>query len=1085
MCDLFGPPRFLCAFTRYSVYQDRTYVYIHGRYKDKNVGCLMRIYKGTNNELNMDELGDIVPVSETAAFLDREKVDVIANVAYGILGFIRFTMGYYLVVITKRKKLGKLGHHTIYSVEKTMMVHVFVPSRVNEALNRDELRLKDLFFCKDFFFSYTYDLALSVQRNWADKKRVRADDPFYVDPTYFRFVWNKKLLEPFRRGPRRWRRWVLPVVHGFIGHASCSASGAPFDIALIARRSSLFAGTRYRKRGVNPDGQAANDVETEQVVWDDSMRHFNRGRVLSFTQMRASVPLFWSQEAKGMHFKPPFMYVRCDPTLAAFRNHVADLFQRYGEPLLFINLMKNKFQDSHESKLSHFFEDAIELLNAELPRDQQIVYKALDLKNAQRPIYELLTKISREIVSAVGFLHYDHDVQPVRLQKGSLRTNCVDCLDRTNVLQFFVGLEVLEHQLSALSVLPPKTDKALLDFSQEIVSVLEEMYDFMGDSLALQYAGSVAHKKYQLLPRPRIMKNSKELLTSVHRHYSNSFGDGDKQNSMNLLLGVYLPTIHPRPWAHDGLDSWLHHGVLHDDYDPKNWWEAPLAKWVEQAIAPFENDERSEDGDTTPWFNFVYKNHKPWTYFNKLTTQAGSTRLCLKVNPDNRRASTSHMRVYRLWEEQHQPENLVRGSAPAEDEWRQALFDYQAGEDAYIQYIDVRRSMRRVRHAVESRDAKFQMCDSNIFANTEKYAPSSMDSTFYTGLGIDQKIVELFQQYFMLPRTGFDSISTLQRYFLWLRRFCSFFCQPPPGTENGKDSKDSKDSKSSLYGRALLKQDRLAAARDGASQAQSQFPATHSQKSRARWRDHPPGPQLMVQQRIDEDDEENPTDGQGKKIEFIDWTGQQELVSEPQESDRRQRGRSQRRLTRGSVASAKAQVKVKVLLQRAKICVSCNDLFVRKDLTRSTCLPCKEKAKALVELYARNDNAFGIHSATPKSLYGDAVRQRRPGELKNGRLVSSLGRKWILGMETALPEVTDFVPSWKRIVEWETHSDYAPLPEPARLPEVPPALCEPFQFEKKARCLWSFAENEDEFNPTSIFNGCLQTEMAMAFDLLF
>lgn len=31
------------------------------------------------------------------------------------------------------------------------------------------------------------------------------------------------------------------------------------------------------------------------------------------------------------------------------------------------------------------------------------------------------------------------DDQPLQLQLGALRTNCVDCLDRTNVAQFFVG----------------------------------------------------------------------------------------------------------------------------------------------------------------------------------------------------------------------------------------------------------------------------------------------------------------------------------------------------------------------------------------------------------------------------------------------------------------------------------------------------------------------------------------------------------------------------------------------------------------------------------------------------------------------
>lgn len=37
-------------------------------------------------------------------------------------------------------------------------------------------------------------------------------------------------------------------------------------ITLIARRSRHYAGVRYLKRGVNDEGNVANEVETEQIV---------------------------------------------------------------------------------------------------------------------------------------------------------------------------------------------------------------------------------------------------------------------------------------------------------------------------------------------------------------------------------------------------------------------------------------------------------------------------------------------------------------------------------------------------------------------------------------------------------------------------------------------------------------------------------------------------------------------------------------------------------------------------------------------------------------------------------------------------
>ena len=53
---------------------------------------------------------------------------------------------------------------------------------------------------------------------------------------------------------------------------TCSVLGRVFTITLIGRRSRLFAGTRYLKRGVNDEGNVANDVEVEQIVDD----HYGR-----------------------------------------------------------------------------------------------------------------------------------------------------------------------------------------------------------------------------------------------------------------------------------------------------------------------------------------------------------------------------------------------------------------------------------------------------------------------------------------------------------------------------------------------------------------------------------------------------------------------------------------------------------------------------------------------------------------------------------------------------------------------------------------------------------------------------------------
>lgn len=65
------------------------------------------------------------------------------------------------------------------------------------------------------------------------------------------------------------------------------------------------------------------------------------------------------------------------------------------------------------------------------------------------------------------------------------------CLDRTNVAQFSAGVEAIGQQLVVMGI----RSRAKLGPSSSIVRVLIDMYVDIGDSIALQYGGSEAHKK--------------------------------------------------------------------------------------------------------------------------------------------------------------------------------------------------------------------------------------------------------------------------------------------------------------------------------------------------------------------------------------------------------------------------------------------------------------------------------------------------------------------------------------------------------------------------------------------------------------
>lgn len=76
-------------------------------------------------------------------------------------------------------------------------------------------------------------------------------------------------------------------------------------------------------------------------------------------------------------------------------------------------------------------------------------------------------------------------------QNGVLRTNCIDCLDRTNVAQYAYGLVALGRQLHALGFI----ESPIIDLDNPLAEDLMGIYETMGDTLAQQYGGSAAHNK--------------------------------------------------------------------------------------------------------------------------------------------------------------------------------------------------------------------------------------------------------------------------------------------------------------------------------------------------------------------------------------------------------------------------------------------------------------------------------------------------------------------------------------------------------------------------------------------------------------
>ncbi|XP_045150542.1 polyphosphoinositide phosphatase [Echinops telfairi] len=510
-----------------------------------------------------------------------------AVTAFGVVGFVRFLEGYYIVLITKRRKMADIGGHAIYKIEDTNLI--YIPNDSVRVTHPDEARYLRIFqnvdLSSNFYFSYSYDLSHSLQYNLTvlrmplemlksetTQARQESFDIFedeglvtqggsgvfgICSEPYMKYVWNGELLEVIKNTVHR--DWLLYIIHGFCGQSKLLIYGRPVYVSLIARRSSKFAGTRFLKRGANCEGDVANEVETEQILCDASVMSFTAGSYSSYVQVRGSVPLSWSQDISTMMPKPPITLDQADPFARVAALHFDQMLQRFGSPLIILNLVKERERRKHERILSEELVAAVTYLNQFLPPEHTIVYIPWDMakytKSKLCNVLDRLNVIAESVVKKTGFFVNRPDsycsilrpdekwnelggcvIPTGRLQTGVLRTNCVDCLDRTNTAQFMVGKCALAYQLYSLGLI----DKPNLQFDTDAVRQIDD--------------------------------------TNV------CVLDADRQDSINLFLGVFHPTEgKPHLWELP-TDFYLHHKntmeLLLTRRSYTHWWTPEVIKYL-------------------------------------------------------------------------------------------------------------------------------------------------------------------------------------------------------------------------------------------------------------------------------------------------------------------------------------------------------------------------------------------------------------------------------------------------------------------------------------------------------------------------
>ncbi|KAM9379855.1 phosphatidylinositide phosphatase SAC2 [Phaethornis superciliosus] len=393
-----------------------------------------------------------------------------------------------------------------------------------------------------FYYSLTYDLTNSVQRQSACEKTNLAlwrkvDD---------RFFWNKHMIEDLISiDNAEVDFWIIPIIQGFVQieelvvnysessdddksspetppqESSCVDDVHPtFLVALISRRSRHRAGMRYKRRGVDKNGNVANYVETEQLI------HVHN-HTLSFIQTRGSVPVFWSQV--GYRYNPrPRLDKSENETVSCFRAHFEEQLKIYKKQVI-INLVD---QTGREKIIGDAYLKQVLLYN-----NANLTYVSFDFHEHCRGMkfenVQTLTDAIHDIILDMKWCWVDQ-AGVICKQEGIFRVNCMDCLDRTNVVQAAIARVVMEQQLKKLGVMPPE---------QPLPVKCNRIYQIIwannGDAISRQYAGTAALKgDFTRTGERKLAGVMKDGVNSANRYYLNRFRDAYRQAVIDLMQGV-------------------------------------------------------------------------------------------------------------------------------------------------------------------------------------------------------------------------------------------------------------------------------------------------------------------------------------------------------------------------------------------------------------------------------------------------------------------------------------------------------------------------------------------------------------------
>lgn len=383
---------------------------------------------------------------------------------YAIFGFYKLKDIHYIALVKSVSPLPDYKPEKSSILKVNQIELIALPNQTVSA-DTDLIMRKLTRKLNSFSFLYSvgeYDILRTLQAN----QDHAAPHSSSVD----RFYWNKNIIKTLALNDDN-NYLCTKFVNALVSASSFKLGHEMFSLVLIARRSRKQQGQRYIKRGVDKHGEVANYVEIEQILLLKG-----KGGISSFVQVRGSIPLYWSQPTPWKP-KPDIIIVPDENSTSMQSNqslvvqrHIRHLVRDYGLSIdadkagfILVNLVD---KNGGQGRLGRLWYDMLKSLHGSSLVENQHDITDRSLITVQDFLIPLAVKVEEKVRCKYVWMDYHfqcqnqgtHEVikklkaqlQPLMqsnsllyssntkvstMQRCLVRTNCVDCLDRTNVVQ--------------------------------------------------------------------------------------------------------------------------------------------------------------------------------------------------------------------------------------------------------------------------------------------------------------------------------------------------------------------------------------------------------------------------------------------------------------------------------------------------------------------------------------------------------------------------------------------------------------------------------------------------------------------------